>query len=223
MDRRDRERYNYGAEYGRGAGYSRDDEHYHSARNLTNEFEREYRGGRRGHRHEDSDSYRPYRSYHEGNELGDMYERLSEGRGAIRSDTSFHIIAGERDRDFRDRDFSERYGLHRNRYSYDRDDSSRMDRHRSGGEDYRRAGSMRRDYDDYGRFGGVGSDDTRGNRYYGLPNATDDYGSGRGSYYGNRNYGGFGAMGEDDRYRRDRRDRNQDRDDWSDSNRNRYY
>ena len=222
MDRRDRERYDYGADYSRDAGYSRNDEHYHSARNLTNEFEREYQGGR-GRRYEESDSSRPYRSYHEGNELGDMYERLSEGRGATRSNTSYDMIAGERDSDFvdRNRDFVDRYSHRRNMYSYDRDNIDHMGSHRSGREEDRRD-SMQRNYDNYGRYGGVGSDDIRGDRYYGLPNATDDYGTGRGSYYGSRNYGGFGAMGEDDRYSRDRRDR--DRDDyWSDPNRNRYY
>jgi hypothetical protein len=213
MDRRDRERYDYGADYSRGEGYSRDDAHYHSARNLTNEFEREYQG-ERGRRGEDSD--RPYRSYHEGNELGDMYERLSEGRGAVRSDTSYHIIAGERDWDNADR-----YSRDRDRYSQDRNDfRGGMGSYRSGREEDRRD-NMRRDYDSYGRYGGVGSDDIRGNRYYGLPNATDNPGSDRGSYYGSRNYGGFGAMQEENRYSRDRRD--QDRDDWSDSYRNRYY
>ncbi|MFD1186415.1 hypothetical protein [Pontibacter rugosus] len=73
MNRHDRVYY----EYGPYDGYSRNDEHYHSARNLTNEFERDFQR-ERGRWNEGRNQVR--HSYHEG-DMGDTYERYSREDG----------------------------------------------------------------------------------------------------------------------------------------------
>ncbi|WP_439882640.1 hypothetical protein ACSX1A_05605 [Pontibacter sp. MBLB2868] len=82
MDRRDRNRYDrndYGLDYDRYEGY-RNDEHYHSARNLTDKFERDYQR-ERGYTPDDRD--RIPHTYHEGN-MGNAYEQYRRDEGGFR-------------------------------------------------------------------------------------------------------------------------------------------
>ncbi|WP_299990767.1 hypothetical protein [uncultured Pontibacter sp.] len=239
MNRRDRDRYdydNYDRDYGSGAGYNRNDEHYHSARNLTNEFEQEYRSHHRGI---DDDRYgrgssRDDRrqSYHEGN-MGDAYERMRDRRGSDRSDSSFQMNRG--DRDMGNRTYENRYRSQgwsdsdsygsSGRYSqrdndYNRDMDSR-DRFRSQGSSDRmgQGRSTRMSQDDLREGYGISDysqmrqSEIRSSR--GIPNAgitssfEDDYGT---DFDRDRNYGvssgNFGGYGaQRGGYRRDRNDR----------------
>ncbi|WP_299707997.1 hypothetical protein [uncultured Pontibacter sp.] len=214
MDRRERDRYdrdNYNRDYSGGAGYGRGDEHYHSARNLTNEFEQEYQSHHpdmdrdRDRYMRDRDRGGMRQSYHEG-DSGGAYEqrRREEDRDFRGRDYGFQ----QRDRD-RDRDFTDSYSS-RNRYSQRSDDFGDRDRDRysdrdSYGSRERRGGMshdrMREGYgiSDYGR---TGQSSVRSNR--GIPNAgvsssfSDDYGStdfDRDRSYGisSGNYGAYGS------------------------------
>ncbi|GHA80907.1 splicing factor U2AF large subunit [Pontibacter akesuensis] len=90
MNRQDRGYY----EYGPYEGYSRNDEHYHSARNLTNEFERDFQRDR-GHWDENRDRAR--HSYHEG-DMGDAYERYRRQGHGILNESSPRWNEREHDR-----------------------------------------------------------------------------------------------------------------------------
>ncbi|NDK57413.1 hypothetical protein [Pontibacter fetidus] len=72
MNRQERDWYNYG----RYEGYN-NDAHYHAARNLTDEFEQHYRHERGNN---NRDRYRPQRSYHEGSEIEEEYNRHNRTR-----------------------------------------------------------------------------------------------------------------------------------------------
>ncbi|MFD2247512.1 hypothetical protein [Pontibacter ruber] len=165
MDRRDRDRHDrddYRTDYGRHESYSRDDDRYHGARNLTNEFERHYKGDR--DRWEGNfERSRRRRSYHEGNDLGDTYERLSRERGNVRSDTSYDMMSSGRDRDYSD--------------SYDRDRNRDRDRYSNYQDDYRSylgrdqdrdrsrvSGNLGQGYGASGRYNTYGSDYDRDRR-----------------------------------------------------------
>lgn len=115
MNRRDRDQFDRN-DYGMYEGYNPQDEHYHSARNLTNEFEQDYQR-EHGHRNDDRDQYHPQRSYHEGNSMGDAYERRSRKTGSVRSDTSYDMIDQDRYRNYPDR-----LDRDRDRYSNYQDD-----------------------------------------------------------------------------------------------------
>ncbi|PVY39692.1 hypothetical protein [Pontibacter virosus] len=229
MNRRDRDRFdhdNYDRDYSGGAGYNRNDEHYHSARNLTNEFEQEYRS-----HHPEMNEQRYNRggmghSYHEGN-MGNAYERMRDGRDSMRRDTSSDTYYGARNRsnsgswgDNRNQNWSDedhygtagRYSQRSDDYDRDRysslDRSSRMEQDRSSHMSQDR---MREGYgiSDYGR---MRQQDIHSNR--GIPNAgitssfEDDFGTDfdRDRSYGisSGNYGGYGAQGggrnRNDRY-----------------------
>ncbi|MBX0334228.1 hypothetical protein K3G39_13375 [Pontibacter sp. HSC-14F20] len=206
MNRRDRDRYdydNYDRDYSEGAGYNRNDEHYHSARNLTNEFEQEYRSH---HRDRDDDRFNRNssnmrQSYHEGNR-GDAYERRLEGRGTAGRNSGSEMHYGERNnnnwgenrnrsQNWSDADryntsgrYSQRsddFDRGRDMRSQDRfsnqDRSSRMEQGRANR--LNQEGRMREGYgiSDYGR---MRQSDIHSNR--GVPNAgitsslEDDYG-----------------------------------------------
>lgn len=214
------DRDNYGPDYN---SYDRDDAHYHHARNLTNEFEQEYRSHHEMDRERymrDRDRGSMRRSYHEG-DMGDAYERLQEGRGAVRSNTSYNMIYGERDMDSRDdnRSRNQNWG---NSGSY-------SGRYNEPYEDY----SRNRDMHNRDRYSGQerrgGMEENRGGRMYnqdrmrqsspyadrGITSSfSDDYGSSErgGSFssgtYGTSagNYSGYGPMGSSNRRSSDRRD-----------------
>jgi hypothetical protein len=192
MNRRDRDRYDYdrnrndrGSDYGRYEGYNRDDDHYHSARNLTNEFERDFQR-ERGYSNDDRDRYSSSnRSYHEG-DMGDAYERMSRERG--RYDEQNRNYSGN-DRNYSGNDSRnrERYGDYQDNYR-GRQDMNRGDRDR---------------YQDRGGYSGVGSDDTRGSGFSGGYGQTRDnrYGSDRGSRTeDNWRNSGRGRGGYENRY-----------------------
>jgi hypothetical protein len=111
MNRQDDRRYPHSDDYGRYEGYDRNDDHYHSKRNLTNEFEQHFQQDRGDH------NYFPREhTYHEGN-MGDIYERRQRvGHG--------QSYAGSRRNDWDNSDnrFSnQRYGR------YSQDDRSRFE------------------------------------------------------------------------------------------------
>lgn len=139
MNRRDRDRYdhdNYDRDYSGSAGYDRNDEHYHSARNLTNEFEQEYRSHHPEMRDERYNRSNIRHSYHEGN-MGDAYERMREGRGSTRRDSDYNMNYGERDRG--------NWGDSRNRNQNwsDADRYGTSGRYSQRGDDYNRDRDMR--------------------------------------------------------------------------------
>lgn len=217
MNRQKRDRYDrddYRNDYGGDAGYNRGDRHYHSARNLTNEFEQEYQhsGGNWGNDRDrdiepshDRDRHRPHRSYHEGNTMGDTYERLREGRGAVRSDSSYDFIYSGRDDDRssryeRDQDLystsHSSYGAHR-RHHTNYPEDSRRGQERYSHMDNRRGDFGSRNHDDirrgYGisefegtsdRYNTLNNDQNRGGDYYSRPGMGD-----RGSRFGGSSRG----------------------------------
>ena len=232
MNRRDRDRYdrdNYDRDYSGGAGYDRTDEHYHSARNLTNEFEQEYRSHHPEMRDDRYNRSNMRRSHHEG-DMGNNYERMREG--SRHRDSGYNMRHDERDRSnwgdsrnySQDWSSSERYGTS-GRYSQrERDDDRDMrQRNWSGSSDrsHRMQQSDRRmsedrlregyGISDYGRM--RPTEDIHSSR--GIPNAgitssfEDDYGtnleSGRRNRISSGNYGGYGSQGGG--YSRDRDDR----------------
>ena len=197
MDRQDRirrDRNEPGLDYDRYEGYSRNDAHYHSAKNLTNEFEQEYQR-ERGHWDNDRGRYGIDHTYHEGDSIGDYARRRSEGRGFRGED------AGYRQHDW-DRNRTYGGGFSRDSYRDDRDEnrgtwgrySSDRDRNQAYGDSPQRYGSSDRT-GSYGRY-----DDGRGRGeqdYY--SGSRSDYGSSR---YTDRNYGsdtrhegGYGVRG----------------------------
>lgn len=231
MDRRDRDRYDrndYGHDYSGYRDYDRNDEHYHSARNLTDQFEQEYqqhRGGRR-----DNDLNRVDHTYHEGN-MGDFYERRRREVSGYRDNADY-------DRDRNRNDFGS-FNNDRDRYRNNRNDFRRdqdryrgdQDRYRGDQDNYRgeqtsyrgdwarsreQQGSRRDGYMmsnsnvPYRRHETSGNERNRGGGY------DQDYNTGlaeryRGSRYSGRGYiGGPGIRNEDDRYNSDRRSYSQD-------------
>lgn len=76
MNRQDDNRNELWPEDKRYQGYDRRDSHYHHARNLSDDFERDYRHSN-DYRGDARAGYHPGRSYHEG-DMGDAYERLSQ-------------------------------------------------------------------------------------------------------------------------------------------------
>jgi hypothetical protein len=137
MDRRERDRYDYGSyeDY-------RDDAHYHSARNLTDEFERGYRAGR-SHRDEDRDNR--VRSYHEG-DMGDAYERRSREENSFRSNSDSDYRQNNRNQQ---RSYPENMSRDRDRFSNYQDDYRSyqgMDRSDSMDNNRSLRGNVRRGY-----------------------------------------------------------------------------
>ncbi|MHA6248404.1 hypothetical protein ACXYMU_10735 [Pontibacter sp. CAU 1760] len=158
MNRHDDSQHGNRDYYGRYDGYDRRDDHYHSTRNLTDEFERHYQH-ERGHWKDDRDHFPREHTYHEG-DMGQEYERMRhEGRGQgyaenRRNDWNQHrnYDAGQRysshPRDYRSHLDSERRGYQEShRYDPDntfygegsrrRDDQDSM--HRRTGDDDRRS------------------------------------------------------------------------------------
>lgn len=202
MNRRERDRYDrgdYGSSgYSRDAGYSRDDEHYHSAQNLTNDFEQRYREHRGGWTDENGrDQYRPNPSFYESNR-GDAQERHNRGERDYSGDSDYQQRDWDGNRN-RNQDYSSHYGSSSDRYNRYQDDFRReqdrygSDRNRSQQRrDGMNEGSMRQgygisDYDDMHRSS------VPSNR--GIPNPgisssfEDDFGTDLGRSFGDRSYG----------------------------------
>lgn len=135
MNRRDRDRYdrdNYDRDYSGGAGYDRTDEHYHSARNLTNEFEQEYRSHHPEMLDDRYNRSNVRRSHHEG-DMGNNYERMREG--SRNRDSGYNMQYGGRDRS--------NWGDSRNRNQ----DWSSSDRYSTSGRYSQRNSDFDRDRD----------------------------------------------------------------------------
>jgi hypothetical protein len=201
MDRRDRVRYDrndYESYYGPYGGY-RNDEHYHGARNLTDQFEREYKRDRGL-----SDDYRDRRphTYHEG-DMGDAYERRRRESGS----SGGYSGSGRYDSD-QNRTYGGNYSSDRGRLSkYQNDSWGNRDGYRSDRGRSQEYGNRWQDYGMSDRYGSGSRYDNR--RAWGdqdsYSGSGNDYSSSR---YGNRNYsrgraGSYGLEG-DDRYERDR-------------------
>jgi len=200
MDRRDRgyfDRNDYEQQHGRYEDYGRQDAGYHGGRNVTDRFEQDYQRDR-GRWDQDRNRYNPPRSYHEGNSMGDTYERLSRERGAVRSDTSFDLISRGHDREFfgnQDRDH-DRYSNRRALRNYQGMDSGDQERDRG---DWHRdrglRGNIRQGY-------GISSFEGTSDRYNTLESEHNRGGAGDNqAYYGGMRGGysnsGFGSgMGE---------------------------
>ncbi|WP_266204948.1 hypothetical protein [Pontibacter kalidii] len=218
MNRQERDRYgnnNYGPDYGGYEGYS-NDSHYHSARNLTDDFERHYRGG-------DYERNSRIRSYHEG-DMGDAYERRRRGEDSFRGNSGYprndwsqnsrypENSSHDRDRfrnyqddyrgyeDSRDNDRGLRgnirqgYGISSYEGTSDRYNTLDSTRNRGGsGDDQPYYPGTRGGYRS-SRFGdGMGESSTHSDRgipNYGTRNFSENYGTGMGSSYGGSNYGG---------------------------------
>ncbi len=187
MDRRERDQYDNRSGYGAYDDY-RGDSHYHSARNLTDEFEQEYRRERGN----DSRPYNQQRSYHEG-DMGDAYERLSRERNR----------GGNADYDTDRRNQQSRYpensNRQRDRYSNYQDDyRSFQDNDRSNrfSDDRNTRGDVRRGY-------GISDYEGTSDRYNTLNRNDDRYDTDRGSYYNSGNTystGNYSSGNQDDSY-----------------------
>ena len=218
MDRRERDRYDYGSyeDY-------RNDAHYHSARNLTDEFERDYR---KSHHDEGGGQYNRVHSYHEG-DMGDAYDRRSRGENSMWGNSDYRQnnrgqqrnypenISRDHDRfgnyqddyrNYRGMDRSDSmdnsrslrgnvrqgYGISDHEGSSDRYNTLNSNQYSGGSENYRSDYSGSRE-ERSSRFGsGMGDSSIHSDR--GTPNYSgssfaDDYGNmNRG--YGRRNDGG---------------------------------
>ncbi|OKL38697.1 hypothetical protein [Pontibacter flavimaris] len=218
MDRRERDRYennNYGPDYSGYEGYG-NDSHYHSARNLTDEFERHYRG-------DDYGRTSPTRSYHEG-DMGDAYERRRRDDDSFRGNSGYQrtdwsqnrsypqSMSRDRDRfsnyqdDYRsyedrnsgsrdnDRNLRQGYGISSYEGTSDRYNTLGSSRSRGGSGDDQSYYSGRGDRYSSARFGGGMGDSSihsdRGIPNYNTRSFSDNYGTGMGSSYGGSNYGG---------------------------------
>ncbi|PRY10150.1 hypothetical protein CLV24_11567 [Pontibacter ummariensis] len=250
MDRQDRNHYDrndYEADYSGYRGYDRNDEHYHSARNLTNQFEQDYQR-ETGRWDNDRGSYGIRHTYHEGN-MGNAYERL---RGE-REGGSGYSNYPRNDRG-QNQPYADTYGRDRDRYRDARGDfwggqdmdrrdwdqnvrSSRWQGYRTTGhpstydpytrqnrDDYREQDAYAGDRGGYSnayvgaRFGGADAG-------YSNRNFEGYYSAGLDDSYGDQNYGGDhdyrnrrrGDLANDDLYERDRRSNTEDS--WLDSDR----
>ncbi|MFD2512262.1 hypothetical protein ACFSRY_00170 [Pontibacter locisalis] len=242
MDRRDRDHYDrndYGLDYSRYEGYSKDDEHYHSARNLTNKFERDYQR-ERGYGDEYSDRGRREHTYHEGN-MGGAYEQYRRDEGGFRDPDKHQWDRYDRDRNYshdydRERDYSSNYDRDRNSNYRSNQDMNWGDRDNDRYRNQEQQGNRRQGYlTSYydGTFGSrrdLDSDSRRGSM-----NDQSSYYSGSGvgygksryndrSYSGGTSYSGNYGRDRDKTYSRDSRHE----DNWySSGNRrdelNRYY
>ncbi|WP_276497123.1 hypothetical protein [Pontibacter litorisediminis] len=181
MNRHERERYE--SDYS-GYGDYRNDEHYHSARNLTNDFERHYQ---RERGHWDNDRSQPHRSYHEG-DMGNAYERLSrEGRGYSNSGENRWSDHG------RGSTYPDSYNRDRDRYSNYQDDyrsyQGKENRGWGSSSDRDLRGNIRQGY-------GISSYAGTSDRYNTLNSDRNRGGAGDNqSYYGGGATGGYGRGG----------------------------
>ena len=171
MNRRERDNYDYDRDYSSNPGYSRDDEHYHSARNLTNEFEQRYQRAR-GHR-DDAQDHR----------MNNPERRVSNQNQYRREENDFSTQRTNRDQS---RDLSG---------SYTRD----RDRFRDNQNDYRREQEMTRRHPDDSRDRSYGTSrfentaerySASGNEPYRRPGREQQYNAGLGDGYQGSRYGG---------------------------------
>ncbi|MEJ8756893.1 hypothetical protein WG947_07805 [Pontibacter sp. H259] len=213
MNRQERDRY----DYGRYDGYN-NDEHYHGARNLTNEFEQHYRQGR-GSDYE-SERYRPERSYHEGSDIEDTYYRQNRTGRNLSDRTRY-------DREDRDTD-TNYYGHYNDNQDNYRGDEAIFREDRANYQQYGGRGMSSSFADDYGaydsgrNFGSrdqefaYGSRNTSGNVRF-IPDS--DEGS---SFRSGANYAGDYGYDNDTRYNGGRGNFSSRH--WNnDGERNRYY
>lgn len=205
MNRRDRDRNEYGQDYNGYDGYDRDDAHYHSARNLTNEFEQDYQR-HRGHRNDDRDRYRQDSSYHEG-DMGGAYEQYRREDRGNRDQSDNQWV----DRD-RNRNYSGNFSRDRDRFNHYQDDFrgdqgiNRRDREYDSDRNQEQRGNIRQGYgiSDYDgtsdRFNTLNRDDNR--RTWGEPEQNSGLGDGyKGSRYGGNSAYPGGQQDSSDRYR----------------------
>lgn len=206
MDRQNRDGYehqNHQRDYDGNAGYSDNDEHYHSARNLTDQFEQEYQRNR-GQQHEHRDLYNPNRAYNQ-NRSRDSYSQYSRDEDRFRDNANYQQNEPSWNRDFGDDSSRNRQSQDQDDYrSYQRMDSS--DQNQSRGSIMRQV-NMRRSYgtSDFDRnsdrFNTLNSGQNRegagsAQPYYGG-HQNANYGGSSGSSYGGSNYGGgTGYSGE---------------------------
>lgn len=235
MNRQDRDRH----DYGRYEGYN-DDERYHSARNLTDEFEKEYQRDR-GYSNNDIDRNRMPHSYHEGSDIEDTYQRQRRDndtysrrsdynrydRDSDRSNSSSYGSTRRTSNNLNDyRESTGRYNSDRDRYQDSSNRSLRSDN--SGQYNPYNSDNYSRTREQQGRDTDSG-DGYRGTRYGGNSEYLRDqqsssYRNSDRDYRGGTSYSGPYGSDEDTRYRKDR-DRDRDNDDsWFGSHqRNRYY
>lgn len=234
MDRQDRDYYNrneYSSGYRGGAGYNRNDEHYHSARNLKNEFERDFQRERREW-DDDRDQYRQNHSYDQGgsrnndnfrrdrlgyrnysdsqrndwdrernysNNFSRDRDRFSDYQDDFRGDQGMY--GGDRDRNQQTRsnidegNIRRGYGISGYDGTSDRFNTLNSAQNRGGSDDQVYYSGDRDGYRSSRFGGGTGNSFPSSNRgvpdtTYGLGNFRDNYGTGLGSSYGGKNYGG---------------------------------
>ncbi len=219
MNRQDRDRH----DYGRYDGYN-NDEHYHSARNLTDEFEREYEQRHGGQ--SNNDRNRMPQSYHEGSEVDDRYQRRNTHEDNFKDRSDYRQS---------DRSYDGNFGRANNNQGNDRRGnqdrsqergSSPLRSENSGPYNPYNSDNYSRTREQHDNNTGLG-DGYRGTRYGGnsdyLANQQHDSSRNReSSYRGGTSYSGPYGADEDSSYNRDC-DRNND-DSWFGANqRNRYY
>ncbi|MER2998469.1 hypothetical protein [Pontibacter populi] len=211
MNRQERDRYDYGSydDY-------RNDANYHSAQNLTDEFERHYRH-EMGQQYDDRSQYDRVHSYHEGN-MGDAYERRQQSENNYRGNSDYRQNDqnwnNDRDRlsnyrsnynNYRGMDrndtmddnrnlrgnIREGYGVSDYEGTSDRYNTLNSNQYSSGRSNDRSYNSGSRDQDRGSRFSGAmgesGIHSDRGIPNYSNSSFEDDYGS-VGSNYGSRSY-----------------------------------
>lgn len=199
MDRRTRDRYdndNFGSDYAGYEGYSKD-EHYHSGRNITNEFERDYRN-ERVHYNDSRNRFEPDRTYHEG-DMGGAYEQRRREGGNLRGSSGYQQSNWDQNRNYPD-DLSR----DRDRFSNYQDDyrsyQGMQNRDRAQGGNIRQGYGISDFEGTSDRYNTLNSNQNRDNFSTGTSNyAGSRYGSGMGESfphshggvpdYGTRNYG----------------------------------
>ncbi|WP_018478783.1 hypothetical protein [Pontibacter roseus] len=183
MNRQNRDRYDYDADYNQGAGYSREDDHYHSARNLTNEFEQRYRGDH-GRHDNDRSSSRPYQSYHEGNDIENTYPSRRRDEDSFRDRSDYNRNDWGNDRNAYGSSNFDRSGY--GSFQQDDDRNWGTSRNRDYSDRQQRYGASNRYSPSFNREG-----DNRERPTF-MPDSGDEYGSSR---YGGNSSGGTGYAG----------------------------
>ena len=209
MDRRERD-HDY---YGGYEGYSRDDAHYHSARNLTDQFERDYR---REHPRSGRGQNQFYteNNYYAG-DMGEAYRYQGDENQGYASDRQ----PGRGQNKEYVGDYSRVRGDYDN-FSSDEDDGWR-NRNRGWGSD-----NMRQGYGSSNRYGSQDWDSSNRGSHFGSGDYDDRGYRNEARDYGNgSNYAGRYGSQNRDRYDRDDRS---DEMHWGYENRrsdyrNRYY
>lgn len=186
MDRRERNWDNRDF-YGPYEGYGRNDEHYHAARNLTDQFEQEYLR-ERGFR---GDDHIPH-TFHEGSTGDTLEHRRRESRG-------YGNYAGSQWND-RDRDYSDYFSRDRDRFSSNRNVYGEdRERHSNDWDRGRQYSSSREGYGNAGGYSTYNMDDYGSDRGWqdNYPSSRNDYGSSHRYRRDNDHEGSYGVPGGD--------------------------